>query len=181
MLVDVVQSISSDLEGVQRRGGTYARNVRDLARREAKSESNYVEDIDEDESSNHENLELWHRDLLSENSCCVVDNLHITSVGPVVVASDVLSNLAIDTVILKSPAESHMALNPVDLKLDGKDSSIESEQHNGVKEKDPGTKEAKLSQTTLDARHGASDKDQDLEKVVADNLETSPLNGCLYR
>ncbi|KAH4035484.1 hypothetical protein HBI24_225690 [Parastagonospora nodorum] len=147
----------------------------------AKAESSNIENVDQDEASNHENLELGHSNLLAEY--CrggAAAKLDIPVIRPVVVSGNGLGHLAVDTIILQGSAESHVTLDAIDLELDGENGSVESQEHERVKEKDPCSEEAELAETTLNTRHGSRDQNEDLKEVVTNNLETSPFDGNLH-
>ncbi|TKW49720.1 hypothetical protein CTA1_150 [Colletotrichum tanaceti] len=185
-LQDVVQAVGGNLEGVDRRGrhnGAEAAGQGSQAgksARVAEGDGADVDGVDEDETADHEHLELGHvaaLHLLAEKGSLLGGFAVVF--GPVVALGDVLGNAVADAVILESAAHLDVTLDAVDLELDAQNGSVKGEQEDAVEEENPGSEEAELLETALDARGGAKDEDTNLDGVVFDDVVALLLNGGL--
>lgn len=178
-----VQAVGGNLEGVdseRRHNAAEAAGPRSKAGQRAgvaERDGAQVDNVDKDEAQDHENLELGDAAALGGKERRI---FVAVDTGPVVIAlGDVLGNASADTVVLEGHAHIDMALDAVDLELDAKNGGVEGEEQDAVEEEDPSSQEAEVLQTTLDTRGSAKDQYQNLDGIVADNLETLILDSSL--
>jgi len=72
-----------------------------------------------------------------------------------------------------------MSPNSVDLEFDCENSGVEGEKEDAIKDQNPGGQEAELAQTTLYSGSGTSNKNNNFNTVVLDELVSTVFNGIL--
>ncbi|KAI6760602.1 hypothetical protein HG530_009462 [Fusarium avenaceum] len=178
---DGIQTVGSNLEGVNRQRSNDATQTAgpgaDGGQRGRVAERNRadVDNVDEDETEDHQNLEGGDAAALATEQ----GRVSLGARQIIFTLGNVLGNPAADTIILKSHSHIDVTLDTVDLKLDAEDSSVEGEKENEVEQKSPSSEEAELLKTTLNTGSSTNNEDDNLNGIIAHDLETLLLNGGL--